>query len=292
MHKKNRTRNFDLIPVRTTLRTEAGVIRTEATAVKLKNGAGTDYLSPNEELMKILTCDKWQISMYNHGDRCLRCNCWGEEHGARRTDSIKFLLHDLAYGCYTGQIHAETLMEDITRYQDRKNGRGLTIDHADNNPRNHTALNLSLMPRSLNNSKKEIAALFVPPFYLTSIYYNGEYRVQMMYITTSEDEEGRNNLLAALGEQSAPDTGKPIKGALHFLCEDDESYTMCLRWLYNTRVSWCNPEHTPRTHSKTNKDVTYWAGDIGHSLHAQKVLSIMDRSDFEPFPVKNNGCVT
>lgn len=286
-HMKTRTKNYELIP--------DGVIRAEAIAVKLNNGAGTDYISPNEELLKIFACDEWQISMYNHGDRCIRCECWKE----KRNDAIKFLLHDLAYGCYTGQIHAETLIEDITRFQDWKNKRDLTIDHADSNTRNHTALNISLMPRSLNNSKKEVVALFVPPYYLNSAYCNGEYRVQMMYHTTRQDEKGYSNLQATLGKQLArygfsicDDTDEPTEAALHYLCEDAESYVACLRWLYDTRVSWCNPEHSPRTHSKVNQDIDYWAGDIKHSLHAEKVLSLMERSKFEPYQRKKGECVS
>lgn len=289
-HMKTRTKNYELIPVRTTAKTPFGVMRAEAIAVKLNNGAGIDYISPNEELLKIFACDEWQISMENHEDRCIRCKCWGNGHDARRKDSVTFLLHNLAYGCYTGQIHAETLIEDITRFQSWKNTRGLTIDHADSNTRNHTALNISLMPRSLNNSKKEVVALFVPPYYLNSIYYDGEYRVQMMYYTTRQDEKGYSNLQATLGKLLPPaEDRKFVQAGRHYLCKDAESYVACLRELYDTHVSWCNPEHTPRTHSKVKQDVDYWAGDIKHSLHAEKVLSLMPSSDFEPYPVKKGG---
>lgn len=40
---------------------------------------------------------------------------------------------------------------------------------------------------------------------------------------------------------------------------------------------------------KVKQDVDYWAGDIKHSLHAEKVLSLMPSSDFEPYPVKKGG---
>lgn len=282
-----KTNNYELESVRFTTETKQGLLYADVITLRLKNGAGTDYFTPHEELMKILSGDTWRVSVFSNGGR-LRCDCWKN----RRNESFRFHLHELAYGCYTGQIHAETLMEDMKRFQDWKNSLGLEVDHADSNVHNNTAANLSVMLGSLNGSKKEVVARFVYPYSVNSAYCDGEYRVRLETATEQTDSEGHNNLLGSLGVHLARygiricGDVKPIGGTVSCLCKDAESYVACLRRLYDTRVSWCDPEHTPRENRAANKESAYWAGEIKRSVLAQAELLLADRSDFQPFSVE------
>lgn len=244
----------------------------EYVVISMKNGAGVDYFTYNEDFIRIL--DEWHITPFNNGGR-LQCTCWKD----RYSEAIKFYLYDLAYACYAGMVHAEHFMPDWQKYLDWKNSRGLEVDHADNNVHNNTALNLSLMPCGINRSKRHITALFVPPYYLNSIFFNGEYRAQIAYNVSSKYIA---DMLSDFGVGDI-NTGSNGLATMHFLCDDAESYVACIRGLWNSRYDWCNPESTPKEYEKENKAAEYWAGNINHSLQAQKVLSQMERGQFQQY---------
>jgi len=250
-------------------------IRNDYVILGLKNGAAVDYFTYNEDFIRIL--DEWHISPYNNNGR-LQCDCWQ----GRYSGAIKFYLYDLAYACYAGMVHAEQFMTDWQKYLDWKNSRGLDVDHADNNVHNNTVLNLSLMPCGTNRSKRDITALFIPPYYLNSIFFNGEYRVQIAYDVSSKYIV---DLLSDFGvsDISVSSNGRAV---LHLLCADAESYVACLQGLWDSRYSWCNPNSTPREYAKQNTSMEYWAGNINYSLQAQKVLAQMNREEFQQYGQK------
>lgn len=289
-----KTNNYELESVRFTTETKQGLLYADVITLRLKNGAGTDYFTPHEELMKILSGRTWRVSVAVVGGKRLQCECWKE----RKKDRFRFYLSDLACACYAGLVRADTLFEDMKRYQSWKKGLHLEVDHADSNVHNNTQANLSIMPRRLNRSKQEITARFVYPYSVNSAYCDGEYRVQLETATEQSDSEGYNNLLVSLGAKLAMygiricSDVKPIGGAVSFRCKDAESYVACLRELYDSRVNWCNPKHTPRENRAANKGSVYWAGEIRHSVLAQTALLLADRSEFQPYPVENNGCAS
>lgn len=247
-------------------------IRNEYISITLKNGGGTDYFTYNEDFVRAL--EEWHISPFRTNGR-LQCDCWKD----KRREAIRFYLYDLAYACYTGMLHADSLIADLRQYNNWKTNENLVIDHADNNVHNNTVLNLSLMLRGTNATKSDIAARFLPPYYLNSIFYNGEYRVQVACDIASEYIA---NMLSGIGLNGICIDGNG-RAAMHFLCDDAESYVACLRELWNSRYDWCNPESTPREYAKENNLVEYWTGNIGHSLQAQKVLSMMEQGAFQQY---------
>ena len=135
------------------------------------------------------------------------------------------------------------------------------------------------MLRGTNAAKSGIVAHFLPPYYLNSIFYNGEYRVQIAYDIASECI---SNMLSGIGLDGIC-IGSNGKAAMHFLCNDAESYVACLQRLWSNRYDWCNPESAPREYAKENRPMEYWAGNINHSLQAQKVLSQMERGLFQQY---------
>lgn len=193
-------------------------------------------------------------------------------------------LYDLAIASYGAQIHADTLLEDMQKYYEYKSANGLSVDHADNNIYNNTALNISLMSTTLNGRKATIVAQFKPPYYLNSAYCDGEYRVQLAFEVSPEYLQ---KLLACPNHKTPITSGG--YAAMHFICSDAESYVDCLKFLLDTTYEWCKHGETPRTHNRENKDLTYWAGKITHSLQAQKALAAMDRSLFQEYKCREPG---
>lgn len=252
-------------------------IRDEYVVLELKNGMSVDYFTYNNDFIRIL--NEWHITPFNNSGR-LQCDCWK----SRRSEAIKLYLYDLAYACYAYMVHAESFTADWQKYLDWKNNRGLEVDHADNNTHNNTDLNLSLMPCALNRSKRRLTASFVPPYYLNSIFLNGEYRVQIL-CDVARDYLG--NMLSDFGVEKIGISSNG-RAAMHFLCESAESYLACLQRLWDSRFDWCNPESTPREHAKRNGDLKYWAENINHSLQAQKVLSQMKKSEFQKYGQKSS----
>lgn len=250
----------------------------------LKNGAGPYYFTYNEDFLKVL--NEWKISSFRNDKRGrLRCYCWK----GRYRNKIRFYLYDLACACYMGRVKSDSLVRDMRDYRDFKASNRLTIDHADDNPHNNTVLNLSLMPRSLNSSKNTIVSCFKPPYYLNSVFCDGEYRVQIVtetdsqFLSTLADMIGDTLTTRGINGSFTFDTTSNTKASMQFVCEDAESYVACLQSFLNTRYEWCNAIQTPREHSKENSLMKYWADNINCSLQAQKMLSLMERAQFQEY---------
>lgn len=230
--------------------------------LRLKSGKGTYYFTRNDELIKIL--DEWRLSMFVDKDGALMCNCWKWRKSGVRNCS----LSDIAYACYSDKIHSATLVEDIRRFRNWKkcsSSKGeIQIDHMDSNRHNNTERNLAPMLGKLNRVKHDVTARFLPPYYLTSAYCDGEYRVDLMYLTI----EGK--ITTEIGVR-------------RYLCEDDKSYVACLKWLYDTRHEWYSLDASPREYQLTNKDGICRHTDIDYSTHMQRRLAQLERKKFVPY---------
>ena len=238
-----------------------------------KSQKATDYVTYNEQLHSVLT--QTRLRPFRNNGR-LKFNV------CQHYIDTSMYLYDLAIASYQGQLHADTLLDDMQRYYEYKAENGLSVDHADNNIHNNTELNISLMDSTLNGRKSSIVAQFKPPYYLNSAYCGGEYRVQLAFEVSQEYIQ---QMLACPGHNTPVTSGG--YAALNFVCADAESYVDCLKFLLDTTYEWCKHGETPRTHSRDNKKLTYWAGRITHSLQAQKALAAMDKAEFQVFPHKN-----
>lgn len=191
---------------------------------------------------------------------------------------FKFYIYDLARACYDGKIKTESFIKDLQSFYDYKNNEDMDVDHLDSNVHNNTKGNLAVMDSGLNRRKSAITAHFKPPFYLNSAYCNGEFRIQLINIA---DNEFIENLLKQAGINCKIEGTVPT--GMHFRCATAEDYVDCLRYLAESRFSWCQSDATPKKHHTANKEVPCWASDINNSLHAQKVLALMDSSEFETY---------
>lgn len=237
-----------------------------------------DYADYDDTLYKILTMN--QLRPFRHNGR-LKFNV--------RADGIDhtFYFYDLAMACYRGMVNQDTFLEDLQRYYDYKSSNGLSIDHADSNIHNNTKLNISPMDKGLNGGKNAIVSRFKPPYYLNSVYCDGEYRVQLEFEVVQPYLQ--QELIRAGVSLAARSNGLVV---MRFICKDAEDFVPCLKMLADSTFGWCNPEQTPRQHSNENKDVPYWAGDITNSFHAQKTLASMDRNMFQAFPLQAEQSAT
>lgn len=196
---------------------------------------------------------------------------------------FKFYIYDLARACYDSKVKAESFVKDMQEFYDYKSREDLDIDHLDKNVHNNTKGNIALMDSGLNRSKSAITAHFKPPFYLNSVYHNGEYRIQLMNIADNEYIEG---LLRGIGFDCKID-GR-VQTGMHFRCSSAEDYVDCLYYLAETHYSWCQPDTTPKQHHTANKETPCWTSGIRNSLHAQKILSLMDDSEFDVYVRRDN----
>lgn len=237
----------------------------------LKHDGVSDYLTYNEDLLQILKQDR--LKPFRDEGR-LRIKVY-----INKADK-NFYLYDLAYACYTGKVHADTFIKDMQRYYEFKAFNGLSIDHADNNILNNTALNLSAMPRALNESKSDIVARVKMPVYLNSAYCNGAYRVQMLF----EVEEAKLPKIVALyikGLNLNISEEQDTLITIQFICETAEDYVQCLKQLTTAHFEWANPLRSNGVWVKNDSDC--WCAEISNSLHAQEMLSQMSVEDFDPF---------
>lgn len=234
---------------------------------QLKIDGVSDYLTYNETLYKILKLNK--LRPFRDNGR-LRFNVW------ENSSQIKFYLYDLAYACYKGLISFENFIKDIQAYYDNKAKHYLSIDHADNNPHNNTIYNLSTMERTLNTAKGSIVARIKEPIYLNSAYCDGKYRIQMLF----EDKQNKmGKIVNRFTDKFTNFVGGQI--AIHFVCDTPEKYVECLKWLINTNFEWAEPLKIAGHWAKNNNNC--WCLDINNSLHAQKHLSLLPDSLFQPF---------
>ncbi|MBR6619903.1 MAG: hypothetical protein IKK85_06135 [Clostridia bacterium] len=252
-------------------RTRTITVQGDRIIYTLKHDGVSDYLTYNEDLLQILKQDR--LKPFRDGGRLrfkVRIN---------KTDK-NYYLYDLAYACYTGAAHADSFVEDMQIYYERKAFNGLSIDHADNNILNNTVLNLSAMPISLNVNKSDIVARVKMPIYLNSAYCNGEYRVQMAFETkTSKLPNIVIKCLKHIGYSIPPQQNNLIK--LQFICETAEKYVQCLKWLTTTRFEWAEPLREDNIWVKSNNDC--WCAEINNSLFAQKMLSKMPANQLQQF---------
>lgn len=234
---------------------------------KLKIDGVDDYATYNDTLYEILKLDR-VIPFRNNGR--LQFDVW--ENGLR----VKFYMHDLAFACYLGVISLDSFLEDLQIYYDNKSKNNLSIDHADNNQHNNTIYNLSPMDRVLNTVKGSIITRVKEPMYLNSAYCNGKYRVQMLF----EDTQNKiSEILNRYTNMFCNFSGGVT--AIHFVCDTPEQYVDCLKWLTNTKFEWAEPLKDKGHWIKS--DNSCWCLNIQNSLHAQKVLSLLPDSLFQPF---------
>ena len=73
---------------------------------------------------------------------------------------------------------------------------------------------------------------------------------------------------------------------IDFICEDANYYVACLRWLYDTRIQWCDSKNTPRMNQQQNSSLNYWAGTLRNSLISQRMLIEKDSSLFNIFKME------
>lgn len=244
----------------------------------LKNGAGVDYFTPNQDLLNILLSEKWSLCVNQRSGR-LRVEYWKRPWSDDSRSSV--YMYDLALSCYYGMVHEKTLDSDLQRYFSWKNGQGLELDHLDGNVHNNTILNLSLMSHCSNSGKKLFPAGFISPYTLAMAYVDGEYRTQLAMENTSLSNIQQQLDHAFPGIFCLND--KAGISALHFICKDAENLVACLKYLHGARFDWCNLGETAKTHKKKRKDIEHMAADIKKSLAAQRTLAMMDRTQFQIF---------
>ena len=230
-----------------------------------------DYLSYNKTLLDILKLDK--LKPFRD---CGRLRFKVREN---KTD-INIYLYDLAYACYSGQVNSEIFLKDIQKYYEHKAFNNLSIDHADNNVMNNTEYNLSSMDKNLNVRKGNIVSRVKEPIYLNSAYYEGKYRVQMLFITKSSTN---STIISRSLDKSVDCTNGYC--ALHFLCDTPESYVDCLRWLTTQHYEWAKPLRKDGNWIKNDNNC--WCSKINNSLQAQMILSKLPTQIFQKF-IQNN----
>lgn len=234
---------------------------------RLKIDGVADYVTYNDTLYEILKLNR-VIPFRNNGR--LQFDVW-ENHSR-----VKFYMHDLAFACYQGLISVDNFLEDIQAYYDNKRKYGLSIDHADNNPHNNTVFNLSFMEIGLNTSKGSIVAKVKEPVYLISAYCNGKYRIQMLF-------EDTQNKMSKIVNRFTDKFTNFVGGqfAIHFVCDTPEKYVECLKWLTETKFEWAEPIKILGHWIKNDNNC--WCLNINNSMHAQKALSLLPDSLFQPF---------
>ena len=100
------------------------------------------------------------------------------------------------------------------------------------------------------------------------------------------DNEYIEGLLRGIGFDCKID-GR-VQTGMHFRCSSAEDYVDCLYYLAETHYSWCQPDTTPKQHHTANKETPCWTSGIRNSLHAQKILSLMDDSEFDVYVRRDN----
>lgn len=228
-----------------------------------------EYLTYDPVLYEILRMDR--LKPFRNNGR-LRISV--HEGGV----DFKFYIYDLARACYDGRVKVDSFIRDMQTFYDYKNDNDLDIDHLDNNVHNNTKGNIVLMDAAINRKKSAITARFRPPFYLNSVFYDDEFRIQL---TFEADKSFTEDFLRRLGIDRKIDKVVPM--AMHFRCTTAEDYVDCLYFLAESSYAWCMPGVTPKQHHTANKEVSYWASNINNSLHAQKILALMDNSEFDTY---------
>lgn len=137
-------------------------------------------------------------------------------------DIMRIYAHDLAIGCYSGRIKADSYIEDCIQFLDWKRKNGFVIDHIDSNERNNTERNISLMSFSQNARKSNIMKRVRLPNVLTGAHVNGQYRLELVSYPSSDVDNGQGRRIL-------------------FLCKDAEEFVSRLVWIVNSRFEWAEP---------------------------------------------------
>ena len=242
-----------------------------------------DYFTKNQTFLDILKYYKPSLNM----DKQQRIRAVFYLPNEERHDQ-KYFMYDIAYACYADKVHVESCLDDMRDFIEWKNKNGYTVDHADSNHRNNTILNLSMMSRKLNSSKSDLVAKFVDPFSIITAYCNGEYRIELRTrINIEMIEKLTISIPSILKVIPRSANNRSIgEGAIAFICEDADHYVACLRWLYDTRIRWCDSENTPRMNQQQNGKLNYWAGNVKSSLLSQRILIEKDNSKFNIFKME------
>lgn len=233
----------------------------------LKLDGVKDYLTYNETLLTILKMDRLR-PFRNNG----RLSFNIRENGA----DTNMYLYDIAFACYSGQVESSSFICDMQRYYEQKAFRNLSIDHADNNLLNNTVYNLSLMDKALNSAKGAIVAKVKMPAYLNTAFYNNRYRLQILWAVSADEIK---NSIGKLFNKNITDTAGLC--AMHFICDDTDSFVECLRFVTSLKSEWALPLKNGKNWIKNNNPC--WCENINNSMHAQEVLSKMNESDFQIF---------
>ena len=232
------------------------------TRYEYHHGEVTDYLTADEILFQILAFGS--LSPFLDDGR-IRLN---DSH-----DNAKYRISDLAFACYNGYIKSfETWKSDMQVFLDWKHSEGFEIDHADSNPHNNTAFNLSLMDDNLNREKSSIVARFKLPMIVKTAYIENEYRVQAVWTGYYA--------IVNLGNTQVKGGGGYF--TLNFICSDANGFVDCLKTLSVIDTSWSYPAKENGKWRDTDREC--WSSDIHNSLSAQKQLTAMSCDDFDIYP--------
>lgn len=189
----------------------------------LKNDNVSDYMTYNQTLYDILSLDRLK-PFRDEGRLRLRVYCGGKDED--------IYLYDLAIACCLGRVNVDTFLDDLRRFKAWKRKRGYTVDHADGNLQNNTALNLSLMPGAQNRIKSDLASRVEKPSLLVSCYDGSEYRIRAEFKLSDSSA-----LVGLINTQRRVIVNEPTAWAvLNFVCATPEDYVACLRKVVTTRL--------------------------------------------------------
>lgn len=231
----------------------------------LKCDGMTDYLSFDETLLSILKLDR--LKPFRDNER-LRFKI--RENGI----DINMYLYDIAFACYSKQVKKDTFIYDMQKYLENKSFNGLTIDHIDNNVRNNTRYNLSLMESTINQNKNSIVARVKVPTYLNAVYHDNKYRVRMAWKVPASRI---NNIFGKFFGGFTTDTTSLV--TMHFICENAESFVNCLKFVTTSKYEWALP--LKQKGKWVNNDNLCWSKNINNSIKTQELLVNMREDEFQ-----------
>lgn len=101
-------------------------------------------------------------------------------------------LHQLAYICYNYQnVNSRNILSQIKQFKLNCSKSELQIDHLNSDRLNERQYNLSLMDQISNDSKSNITAKFIYPYFHIAVYQKGIYKV---VIGTYENKKGQSDM--------------------------------------------------------------------------------------------------
>ncbi len=243
----------------------------------LKLDGVQDYLTYDETLLKVLCMDR--LKPFRDGGR-LRIKVH------RNGSDQNMYLYDLAIACYKGMVKTETFLEDMQRYFAHKDRYKLSVDHADNQVRNNTKFNLSLM--SENQAKGDITARIARPALLIPAYVDGVYRVHFERRGVDMSEIiGECNVL--LHKKGLPlIVGNPkVDVCVNYQCDTSADFVACLKYIADASISYMGIPKVPALRNGPGKWVgskgNCWLDDVHTSMKAQEELANRPIAEFNKF---------